>query len=97
MFKTKDMSSVIGQTCGIYTILYECDHKSTDGHRLFHVKCNQCGFETDMRFDVIAKIKECKHTKSSGEQIGINVGEDWLCVTLSNIRRSTEAVITAWP
>ena len=61
MFKEKDMSSVIGQTYGIYTVMYECNHKSTDGHRLFHVKCNQCGFETDMRFDFIVKIKECKH------------------------------------
>ena len=69
MFKEKDMSNVIGQTYGIYTIIYECDHKSTDGHRLFHVKCNQCGFETDMRFDCIAKIKECRHTKSSGVYI----------------------------
>ena len=69
MFKTKDMSSVIGQTYGIYTIIYECDHKSPDGHRLFHVKCNQCGFETDMRFDCIAKIKECRYTKSSGVYI----------------------------
>lgn len=69
MSKEKDISNVVGQTYGIYTIMYECNHKSTDGHRLFHVRCNQCGFETDMRFDCIAKIKECKHTKSSGVYI----------------------------
>ena len=69
MFKTKDMSSVIGQTCGIYTILYECDHKSTDGHRLFHVKCNQCGFETDMQFRYINRAKECNHIKAFGTYI----------------------------
>ena len=69
MFKEKDMSSVIGQTYGIYTVMYECNHKSTDGHRLFHVKCNQCGFETDMRFDFIVKIKECKHIRASGVHI----------------------------
>ena len=69
MFKEKDMSSVIGQTYGIYTVMYECNHKSTDGHRLFHVKCNQCGFETNMRFDFIARIKECKHIKASGVYI----------------------------
>ena len=69
MFKEKDMSNVIGQTYGIYTILYECDHKSTDGHRLFHVKCNQCGFETDMQFRYINRAKECNHIKAFGTYI----------------------------
>lgn len=73
MFKAKDMSSVVGQTCGIYTIMYECDHKSADGHRLFHVKCNQCGFETDMRFRYINRAKECNHIKAFGTYINPKV------------------------
>ena len=45
----KLQDDIIGKRIGIYDILYECNYKSTDNHRLFHVKCCKCGWETDMQ------------------------------------------------
>ena len=27
----------------VFEILYECDYKSNDGHKMYHVKCKCCG------------------------------------------------------
>ena len=53
--------SIIGTRIGIYDVIYECSYKSNDGHRLFHVKCSQCGWETDMQMHHIKYTKQCKH------------------------------------
>ena len=45
-------------------MLYECDFKSNDGHRIFHVKCSKCGFETNMQMHRIKYIKNCNHLSS---------------------------------
>lgn len=54
------------QSAGIYDILYECDHKTNDGHKLFHVKCKYCGFETDARINHIKNTKKCTHLNNIG-------------------------------
>lgn len=65
---------VVGTTVGLFDILYECDFKSNDGHRMFHVRCKECGWETDMKFsDIKRRIgKQCKHVNSNGRCINRN-------------------------
>lgn len=58
---------------GIYHIEYLCDYKSNDGHKLYHIKCNQCGYETDMRYSDISKAKECHHLQVDGSYIDKNI------------------------
>ena len=43
----KNSENHIGDIIGVFTILYKCDFKSNDGHVLYHIKCNECGWETD--------------------------------------------------
>lgn len=54
---------------GIYHIEYLCDFKSTDGHKLYHVKCNVCGYETNMRYYNILQPKMCKHVRLDGSYV----------------------------
>ena len=51
-----------GQDIGIYKILYECDHKSKDGRRVFYVRCNECGWEGEQNIKNILSSKKCTHT-----------------------------------
>lgn len=60
------------QSEGIYDILYECDHKTNDGHKLFHVKCKYCGFETDARINHIKNTKKCIHLNMIGNYKSFN-------------------------
>lgn len=32
----------------VFEVLYECNFRSNDGHKMFHVKCKECGWETNM-------------------------------------------------
>ena len=57
--------SIVGTRIGIFDVLYECDYKANDGHKLYHVKCIECGFETDIQKSGIARPKVCLH-------VGIN-------------------------
>lgn len=57
---------------GIYHIEYLCDYKSKDGHKLYRIKCNQCGYETDMRYDCIGKATICRHTTLDGNFVSHN-------------------------
>ena len=59
--KKEKQENIVGKRIGIYDVLYECDYKSNDGHRLFHVKCSQCGWETDIQMHHIKYTKQCKH------------------------------------
>ena len=45
----------------VFEILYECNFKSNDGHKMFHVKCKECGWETDMQKNKIKYVKKCNH------------------------------------
>ena len=55
--KKEKQENIVGTRIGIYDVLYECDYKSNDGHRLFHVKCPQCGWETDIQMHHIKYTK----------------------------------------
>lgn len=57
----KNSDNHIGDIVGIFTILYKCDYKSTDGHELYHIKCNECGWETDRQLRHIQHTTQCKH------------------------------------
>ena len=58
------INDLITNESSIFIILYECNFKSNDGHRMFHVKCSNCGFETDMQMHRIKYIKSCNHLSS---------------------------------
>lgn len=53
---------------GIFDVLYECDYKSNDGHRLYHIRCRVCGWETDIRIDHLKRMNttNCKHKNRFG-------------------------------
>lgn len=70
--RTEKLNNAVGQRVRIYDVLYECDHKSKDGHKLYHVKCRECGWETDMEFRFISIAKGCKHILLGGHYIQTN-------------------------
>lgn len=58
---------IVGTRIGLYDVLYECDFKSNDGHRMFHIKCSECGWETDTRMNEIKRLsKKCTHVNLFG-------------------------------
>ena len=61
-------NSIIGTRIGIFDVLYECDHKANDGHRLYHVKCVECGFESDMKKQDIGRPTTCTHFGIANQQ-----------------------------
>lgn len=68
MFQNKQ-TDIVGSRVGIYDVLYECETKDSDGHRLFHVKCSKCGWETDMRMHMIKDASRCKHKLRDGSYV----------------------------
>ncbi len=65
--KKEKQENIIGTRIGIYDVLYECDYKSNDNHKLYHVKCSQCGWETDMQKRHIKIANQCQHTNIVGK------------------------------
>lgn len=65
----KKQENIVGTCQGIYDVLYECDFKSNDGHRMFHIKCSECGWETDMQMHRIKRTKKCRHVRLEGNYI----------------------------
>ena len=63
----------IEKTDGIFDIMYECDHRTNDGHKLYHVKCRYCGFETDARINHVANTKKCTHINKNGIYKNFNI------------------------
>lgn len=57
---------VVGTTVGLFDILYECDFKSNDGHRMFHIKCRECGWEGDRQYRHIKETQYCAHVNKIG-------------------------------
>lgn len=67
MSKRKE-ENIVGKRIGLYDVLYESDFKSNDGHRMFHVKCSECGWETDIQLRHIKFLNQiCKHQNSAGQ------------------------------
>ena len=64
----KKDTNIVGTRIGLYDVLYECDFKSNDGHRMFHVKCSECGWESNVQMHQIKMLsKKCKHINLAGQ------------------------------
>ena len=62
----RNNKQIVGARIGLYDVLYECDFKSNDGHRMFHIKCSECGWETDARMHQINYLsKQCTHINNA--------------------------------
>ena len=59
-------NNIVGTQIGIYDVLYECEKRANDGHKLYHIKCTQCGWETDMLKAQIDRAKQCTHIGLGG-------------------------------
>ena len=78
--------NIVGTRIGILDVLYECDYKSNDGHKLYHIKCSECGWESKVRARRIYLMpKTCKHTNSAGQYITDNVKIAWQNERISHI------------
>lgn len=65
----RKQENIVGTCQGIFDVVYECDFKSNDGHRMFHVKCSECGWETNMQMHQIKYTMFCRHTDLAGNYI----------------------------
>lgn len=57
---------IIGTHIGIFDVLCESDHRAKDGHKLYHVRCCECGWESDMRKTQIEATTKCAHLDIAG-------------------------------
>lgn len=64
--------NIIGTRIGIYDVVCESERRDNDGHKLYHVICSECGWETDMRKDAIVDTKECSHVGLNGKYKSYN-------------------------
>lgn len=69
----KKEENIIGTIQGIFKVLYECDFKSNDGHRMFHVRCIKCGWETNIQKHQIKYTKKCNHLTINKEYVADHV------------------------
>ena len=60
--------SIVGTRIGIYDVLYVCDYRDKDGHKMYHVRCCECGWETDKRKIDISKVEICTHRNKLSEE-----------------------------
>lgn len=67
MNNTKE--NIIETRIGVLDVLYECDFKANDGHKMYHVKCSECGWEADVRKSDIKRATKCVHVSVSGKYI----------------------------
>lgn len=86
MGKIKE-ENIIGTRQGIFDVLYECDFKSNDGHRMFHVKCSKCGWKTNMQMHQIKYTKACNHINVAGQYISDMARLEWSNKRLYSIYR----------
>ena len=63
------MANYIGQDIGIYHVESLCEYKTNDGHKLYHVKCRYCEFESDMKISDAKRPKTCLHKTKFGRII----------------------------
>ena len=84
MGKIKE-DDIIGTRIGVLDVLYECDFKANDGHKMYHVKCSECGWESDSRKSDIKRSTRCTHISMSGNVI--NFKNTWKNERLETIFR----------
>ena len=65
----KKQENIVGTRQGIFDVMYECDYKSNDGHRMFHIKCSKCGWETNMQMHYIKYTIVCNHVDLCGNYV----------------------------
>lgn len=56
-----EKEDIINKIIGIYKILYECDYKTKCNHKIYHVKCIKCGWESNLTLHDIKRAKNCTH------------------------------------
>lgn len=66
-----EKDEIVGTQQGVFDVLYECDFKSKDGHKLFHIKCSKCGWETNRQKRHILNKQNviCDHLDRFGKHI----------------------------
>lgn len=64
--------NIVGARIGIFDVLYECNFKTNYGHKMYHVKCSECGWESNMRKYDIKITKKCTHIKINGSYRDFN-------------------------
>lgn len=70
--------NIVGTKIDLYDVLYECDFKSNDGHRMFHVRCSECGWESDVQMHQVKFLgKVCRHTNLVGQYSTDNAKLSW--------------------
>ena len=80
----------VGKKIGIYEILYLNDYKSKDGHKVYHIKCTECGWENDIQYRFIKELSQiCKHLSVSGYYTSFNGKKSW---TNRRIKRAFDAM-----
>ena len=77
------MDKYVNTDIGIYHVEALCDRLTPDGHKLYHVRCLYCDFESDMRMSDIKYPKICKHKSITGRII--NFKPIWNNRKLKNI------------
>jgi hypothetical protein len=68
-------NDIVGTRIGVIDILYECDFKHKDGHKMYHVKCSECDWESDLRKSDIKRMTRCVHVGAGGNYI--NFKNSW--------------------
>lgn len=71
------INDIIGTQIGIYDVIYECEERASDGHKLYHVKCTVCGQEFNMIKSQIGKAKHCSHIGLGGTKIAFSSKHSW--------------------
>ena len=80
MNKTND---IVGTRIGVMDILYECDFRNKDGHKMYHVRCSECGWEADEKKSDIKRMTKCTHIGVCGSYI--NFKNSWTNERLKRI------------
>lgn len=78
-------NDIVGTRIGIYDVLYECEEKTNDGHKLYHVKCTKCGWESNMQKSHIDRAKKCNHVGLGGVYSATTSDFVWQNKRLQNI------------
>lgn len=55
------MDKYAGTDVGIFHVLLCVGVRESDHHKLYRVKCKQCGFETDMAISDVKRTAKCTH------------------------------------
>lgn len=56
----------VGTTVGIYEVMF-ISGKNKDGHKNYHIKCIECGYEKDAPYKDFYRARVCKHIGIDGK------------------------------